>query len=197
MAKYDVWIRHVMDEATKKLVGDVEPEKMDVCEVSGNVWNDIFDWKSYTSKEYPDFDVCKDPFDQKYGLIIAEQVFEHVRYPWRAAQNMHDGLKMGGYALITVPFMFHIHPTPLDCWRWTPQGLGFMLEDAGFAPDEIVVGGWGNYECFLQHAIDQSMAPGYDGRLPLHNIGHIPNMVWGFARKTKPSQSAELGYIAD
>ena len=183
MPKHRPWIRYVMDEQTEKLVRESHPETMDVFEVSGEAWSDAFQWKSYTSRDYPDFDVCNDPFDREYSLIIAEQVFEHVRHPWRAAQNMYNGLHVGGYALITTPFMFHIHPTPLDCWRWTPQGMGFMLEDAGFKPENIVTGSWGNYQCFLRHAIDQSSAPEMRDEFSLENVGHIPQMVWGYARK--------------
>jgi SAM-dependent methyltransferase len=182
LAKSDVWIRHVLDETTQKLVSERNPEALDVCEISGDVWSDMFPFKSYCHKDYPEFDVCKDAFDKPYGLIIAEQVFEHIRYPWRAAKNIFDGLRPGGYALITTPFIFHIHPTPLDCWRWTPQGMGFMLEDAGFSPSLITTGGWGNYECFLRHAIEQT-APAMSSQFSISNVPHIPNQVWGFAKK--------------
>jgi len=182
MPKHPVWIRHVMDIKTKQLVESAYPERMDVFEVSGRAWSDMFKWNSYTFGEYPDFDVCTTPFDREYDLIIAEQVFEHVRYPWDAAKNVYKGLKPGGHALISTPFIFHIHPTPLDCWRWTPQGLKFMLEDAGFPAEGIFVDGWGNYEVFLRHAMIGE-APVYDGTQPIHNIPHIPVQVWAFARK--------------
>jgi SAM-dependent methyltransferase len=184
MSKHRPWIRYVMDDETEKLVRACNPDQLDVCEISGTAWHDAFPWRSYESREYPAFDVCTHPFERQFDLIIAEQVFEHVRYPWRAAANMYSGLRRGGHVLITTPFMFHIHPTPLDCWRWTPQGMGFMLEDVGFKPKHIVTGGWGNYECFLRHAIDQSSAPEMRPELSLANVGHIPQVVWGFATKT-------------
>lgn len=180
MAKFDIWVRHVMDKETHKLVQEISPETLEVCEISGSCWSDIFRWKGYKSLDYPDFDVCKDSFDKKYDLIIAEQVFEHIRSPWKAAKNIFDGLNEGGYALITVPFIFHIHPTPLDCWRFSPEGLRVLLEDAGFK--SIHTDGWGNYECFLRHAIEQT-APAMDPQFPLHNVPHIPVQVWGVARK--------------
>lgn len=183
MAKFDIWVRHIMDRETKRLISGVAPETKDVCEVSGSVWADIFPWKSYTTLAYPEFDVCLHKFPQKFDLIIVEQVFEHLRYPWRAIQNIFDWLNPDGHVLITVPFLFHIHPTPLDCWRWTPQGLGFMLEDGGFRSDEIITGGWGNYECFLRHAIDQTSAPAMNSQFSLENIPHIPMMVWAFGHK--------------
>jgi SAM-dependent methyltransferase len=184
MPKYDVWVRHEMDKATHEFVARIGPAALDVFEVSGNAWSDIFPFKSYTSSDYPQFDICTDCFDKKYDLIIAEQVFEHIRYPGRAARNVWDGLRVGGYALITVPCLFHLHPTPLDAWRWTPQGLAFLLEDAGFDIGDITTAGWGNIECFVQHATDTSCAPAYDGTQSLRNTAHLPIVVWGFARKT-------------
>lgn len=182
MPKLDTWSRHVMDAATKKLVAERNPESMDVFEVSGKAWHDMFKWRSFTFKNYPEFDVCVTKFEQQYDLIIAEQVFEHIRYPWKAARNIFEGLKPGGYALITTPFIFPIHPTPLDCWRWTPQGMKFLLEDAGFLLENIITDGWGNFECYLHYAIAWKSAP-YDGKRPIHNIPHSPVVVWGFAKK--------------
>ena len=173
-----------MDARTEDLIRGLEPENLDVCEISGHAWDDMFLWRNYTNLDYPKFDVCTMSFERQYDLIIAEQVFEHVRYPWRAAKNIYDGLKPGGHFLISTPFIFHIHPTPLDCWRWTPQGMGFMLEDAGFQPHNIRAEGWGNYECFLRHAMIME-APPYGGSpdQPIHNVPHIPIQVWALAKK--------------
>jgi SAM-dependent methyltransferase len=176
------WIRCVMDQSTRELVGGISPENLAVCEVSGEKWKNEFSWKSYLSLEYPVFDVCENKFPSTFDLIVVEQVFEHVRYPARAASNIYGALSNGGHFLITVPFIFHIHPTPLDCWRWTPQGLSFMLQDAGFDENSIVVGAWGNYECFLRHAIEQT-APAMHNQFSLVNVAHVPNMVWALARK--------------
>lgn len=172
-----------MDEETSKFVREHNPDQLEVCEISGDAWREEFKWRSYESREYPGFDICTSAFERQFDLIIAEQVFEHVRYPWKAAANIYAGLRQGGYVIITTPFIFHIHPTPLDCWRWTPQGMAFMLEDAGFQSRDIITGGWGNYQCFLRHAIDQSSAPGMRDEFSLENVGHIPQMVWGFAQK--------------
>ncbi len=176
------WIRYVMDEATYEFVSRLDTDAFDVLEISGTKWQSLRKWKSYTAKNYPEFDVCADRISRKYDLIIAEQVFEHLRYPWRAAQNIFEGLKDNGYCLVTTPFLFHIHPTPYDCWRWTPQGMGFLLEDAGFKREHILTDGWGNLECLTAHSADPTTAPGYDGSQPLHALPHLPGVGWGFAR---------------
>jgi SAM-dependent methyltransferase len=184
MAVDSNWVRYVMDNATYRLIKEWDTANMSVAEISGDQWKDKVPWRDYIKLEYPDFDVCASSFPAKYDIIIAEQVFEHVRHPNRACKNIYSALKPGGLFLITVPFIFHIHPTPLDCWRWTPQGLSFLLQDSGFDVDNIIVDSWGNYECFLRHAIDQT-APWMRDDFPLNNQPHIPQMVWALARKQK------------
>jgi 2-polyprenyl-3-methyl-5-hydroxy-6-metoxy-1,4-benzoquinol methylase len=43
--------------------------------------------------------------DQRWDMVIAEQVMEHVRYPYRGMRNIHTLLRPGSWALITVPFL--------------------------------------------------------------------------------------------
>jgi hypothetical protein len=179
-----------MDDSTRKLVGQLETSALDVLEISGNSWIDAFSWRSYVSRQYPEFDVCNDKILMKYDLIIAEQVFEHLRFPNLAIANIFNALRPGGYCLITTPFLFHVHPTPLDCWRWTPQGLAFFLEDAGFGRDRIFVDAWGNLECLVAHSADPTKAPEYNGTQSLDSAPHLPIVVWGFAQRA--GQEAEI-----
>src|SRR5690242_5655345 len=81
----DQWARIVMNRETRALVQGLTPGKLDVLEISGTTWEQNFPFKSYTVAEYPEFDICKDVLDQKFDLIIAEQVFEHLTHPYRAA----------------------------------------------------------------------------------------------------------------
>ena len=71
------------------------------------------------------------PLDDTFDLIIAEQVFEHLLWPYRAARNVHRMLRPGGSFLITTPFLVKIHPVPNDCSRWTETGMKHLLAEAG------------------------------------------------------------------
>jgi hypothetical protein len=55
-------------------------------------------------------------------------------------------LKPSGHFLIVTPFMYKVHPDPIDCVRWTQEGLRYFLEDAGFSGPTIT-GSWGNRRC--------------------------------------------------
>src|SRR5262245_60287595 len=73
------------------------------------------------------------PFaDGTFDTVLSLEVFEHVPDPDRMLAEMHRVLRPGGKLLVTVPFLSLQHALPYDFWRYTPQGLRAMLEDAGF-----------------------------------------------------------------
>jgi hypothetical protein len=91
------WIRVVMYEECFRLLSHLDTNSMDALEISaGDRWYDI-KFKSFTSTSYPEFDICTDRLDQTFDLIIADQVFEHLLWPYRAAKNVYAMLKPGGY----------------------------------------------------------------------------------------------------
>ena len=73
---------------------------------------------------YRELDVCAPPphLDQ-YDVVLCEQVLEHVVDPWRAAKTLHDLCVPGGHVVVSTPFLIRVHPTPLDLWRFTEDGL--------------------------------------------------------------------------
>jgi SAM-dependent methyltransferase len=174
------WCRVVMDQETDRLVKELPYRDYSVLEISGRKWEN-FGFREYQSEEFPGFDVCKDKLDVKYDLIIAEQVFEHLLYPHRAARNVYDMLKPNGYFLITTPFLIKVHLFPVDCTRWTDTGLKYFLEEAGFDRDMITTGAWGNLEAVVSN-LNQWTAylPGIHS---LKNEQEYPTVVWGLARK--------------
>lgn len=176
----DHWCRKVMNGATQKIVEELSPEKLDVLEISGNAWY-RFGFKSYEVASYPDFDICLNVVNKKYDLIIAEQVFEHIRRPISAARNILEMLKDGGSAIITTPFLLKYHPSPLDLWRWTPNGLRIILEEAGFSV--ISSSGWGNRDCVIKNLDSWQV---YDPNIhSLHNEEDFPVVVWAHAKKLR------------
>jgi SAM-dependent methyltransferase len=73
------------------------------------------------------------PFaDGTFDTVLSLEVFEHVPDPDGMLAEMHRVLRPGGRLLVTVPFLSQQHALPYDFWRYTPQGLRAMLEQAGF-----------------------------------------------------------------
>ena len=182
---YDLsdWIRAVMYEECFKLIEALEPQKLNVLEISpGNKWQNR-GFKHYRGLSYPEFDICKDVLDERFDLIIADQVWEHLQWPYRASRNVFQMLVPGGHFLVATPFLIRVHAHPIDCSRWTEQGLAFLLAECGFSLDQIVTRSWGNRACV--RACLRSF-PGWPRRGwfgSLKNEPEYPVTVWALARK--------------
>lgn len=178
------WLRKVMNDSTWKMVSSLNVQEMDALEISGNRWHTM-DFKSYVSVEYPEIIIDEAPLDKKFDIILAEQVWEHLKYPRRAVLNCIEMLNEGGYLMITTPFLVRSHPHPTDCTRWTEEGMRYFLEDAGFELDNIETGSWGNIGVVIANL---SQWTDYDSsHNALHSLDNdpmFPIVVWALARKT-------------
>jgi SAM-dependent methyltransferase len=180
-AEGEQWARKASDIQIRGLVDSLEPARLDTLEISGRNWEKRAKFKSYAVAEYPAHDICEGPPDGIYDLIIAEHVFEHLLYPYRAARNVFTALRPGGYFLMVTPFLVGLHPCPHDCSRWTEEGARYFLDECGFPLDTTVTGSWGNRQCVVgnfHHAVR------YRRLLhSLRNQDNLPVTVWALARK--------------
>jgi len=83
----------------------------------------------------PTIEVCASvehlPFpDERFDLVVSQEVIEHVRDPFRAMQEMRRVLKKGGVLYCQAPFIIGYHPGPTDFWRFTRQGIHELVEKA-------------------------------------------------------------------
>mgnify|MGYP005752936269 CR=1 FL=1 len=173
-------IRVVMDRETQSWIEKILTKQMDVLEISGNKWS-YLDSNTYKTWNFPDFDICESKTDVKFDLIISEQVFEHLLYPYRAGKNVYNMLKPGGYFLITTPFLLKIHEHPTDCTRWTPTGMKYFLNECGFDLNDISVNSWGNKSSVKANLNGwRKYNPFFHS---LKNQQEFPIVVWALARK--------------
>ena len=108
------WCRVVMDRETRKLLAPLGPARLSALEISGCEWAG-FGFGSYRQTSYPEYDLCAAPLAESFDIVIAEQVFEHVLWPYRAGRNVLQMLKLGGHFLATTPFLCKVHWGPEDC----------------------------------------------------------------------------------
>lgn len=189
----DHWIRRVLDEETDKIVSSWDTAALDAIEISGSAWRNA-GFRSYQSLQYPQFDIC-DPRDQwseensklaegSADVILAEQVWEHLKYPYRAGKNVFSMLRPGGRFLLTTPFLVRIHgiESYSDCTRWTTEGMKCFLEECGFDAGRIETFSWGNKECAAAH-VQNEMWFQYQKGMNLQNDPIYPCVVWAVATK--------------
>jgi hypothetical protein len=174
------WSRVVMNRTTQEWVNELGPDRLDVLEISGTGWQDR-GFRSYQSAAYPEFDICSQALPANFDLIIAEQVFEHLLWPYRAGRNVFQMVRPGGHFLMTTPFLYRIHDFPVDCSRWTELGVKHFLAECGFDIDQVRTGAWGNRECVK--AFFEGYIPYQPGRHSLENEGEFPIVVWAMAQR--------------
>lgn len=84
------------------------------------------------------------PFaDASYDGVLLINVLEHIYEDEQLLSESHRVLASGGRIVITVPFLFPVHPSPHDFWRFTDEGLSHMLEKAGFSDVKVTPLGGG------------------------------------------------------
>lgn len=156
-------------------------DKVNVLEISGNRWKVEGETVKYTQASYPEFDICQNVLPGDFNLIIAEMVFEHLPYPYRAGRNVFQMLNTPGFFVISTPFMYPVHNHPIDCTRWTRAGMKYFLTECGFDENRIHTDSWGNRDCV------KAMTPGpveYDEQQhSLENDPDYPVSVWAIANK--------------
>lgn len=87
------------------------------------------------------------PFDdESFDTVLCTNVLEHVANMEEAFREISRVLRSGGYAVISVPFLYPVHESPYDYYRFTRYGLEHKLNDNGFEVEKIVsLGGGGMF----------------------------------------------------
>jgi SAM-dependent methyltransferase len=177
----DQWQRVQLNQAVSGHVDSLGPPALTAAEISGDAYAGK-PWKSFTSLNFPEFDLCAPLADQgTFDVVICEQVIEHVIDPWKAAANLRGLCSPGGHVIVSTPFLVRVHELPMygmrDYWRFTPRGLRTLLESAGLAVHTI--GSWGNRSCVVGNF---DVWPSYRRWHSLRDEPDLPLQVWAFAR---------------
>lgn len=176
------WVRVVSYRETRAWLEEQDITRWDALEIApGHYWGKL-PFKSYRTVTFPEFDVCRDVLSDKFDLVIADQVFEHVHTPWKAARNVKAMLRADGQFLCIVPFLLKVHGYPEDCTRWTETGLRWLLQDAGFDGAKIRTGSWGNRACAQANFRHGWRMFGFGFGRSLKNDPNLPVMTWALAR---------------
>ncbi len=64
-----------------------------------------------------------------FDVVLLTEVLEHLHTPEKAIAEIRRVLKPGGLLLLTTRFVYPLHETPVDYFRYTPYGLRHLLRD--------------------------------------------------------------------
>jgi SAM-dependent methyltransferase len=161
---------------------------MNALEISGGRWKTA-GFRSYRSAYMPELDIDAAPLEEKFDIILAEQVWEHLKYPYRAGRHVFSMLEPGGYFYLSVPFLVRRHDDPIDCTRWTDIGLKYYLEEVGFPPENIISESWGNLGVAIGNLGQWTeYDPSHNAVHTLENDPYFPVQTWGLGRKAVQSE---------
>lgn len=69
---------------------------------------------------------------ESVDFILCTETLEHILDPSLFLNEIYRCLRPGGRIIFTVPFAARWHFVPYDYWRFTPSGLNYLLNKAGF-----------------------------------------------------------------
>jgi SAM-dependent methyltransferase len=85
--------------------------------------------------------------DGEINTVIATELFEHLSNIEIVLEDIYRVLAKDGGLFFTVPFIWPLHETPHDEYRYTPYSLKRILEKAGF--NDISITPLGGYNASL------------------------------------------------
>ena len=76
--------------------------------------------------------------DGSFDVVLCTQVLEHCDDPAQAVRELRRVTAPGGRVLASTHGVQVYHPSPVDYWRWTHEGLRKLFRDnAGWASLEV------------------------------------------------------------
>jgi ubiquinone/menaquinone biosynthesis C-methylase UbiE len=93
-----------------------------------------------------------------FDTVLMSELLEHLEAPGMALAEAHRLLAPGGWVILTTPFMWVVHEQPRDFFRYSPYGLRYLLEQAGFESIDVlpVAGQWSTWGILTSYALKQS-----------------------------------------
>lgn len=78
------------------------------------------------------------PFpDATFDSALCTAVLEHLEEPEAALRECFRVLRPGGWAVYSVPFIWHLHEEPRDFYRFTKHGLAYLFRKVGFEAVDV------------------------------------------------------------
>jgi SAM-dependent methyltransferase len=69
--------------------------------------------------------------DSSFDTVVSTEVIEHLPDPLRALREMRRVVKPTGYVIVTAPMYWPRHDLPYDFYRYTYDGVLYLLKESG------------------------------------------------------------------
>lgn len=99
--------------------------------------------------------VKKLKLNNKFDVVMSIGLLEHIQEPQKVVRECYNCLKSGGHAIHWVPFIYRVHASYGDYWRFTSDGLKYLFRD--FKEVEIIP--TGGFFSVLARMFNEATAP--------------------------------------
>jgi SAM-dependent methyltransferase len=133
-------VRHALAGWLQAQAAELEPERVRILDVGCGV-KPYFPYFERVASEYVGVDVVENPAAELLGsvealpvdsasfdVVLCTQVLEHCDDPARAIAELYRATALGGRLLLSTHGVQVYHPSPVDYWRWTHEGLRRLFE---------------------------------------------------------------------
>lgn len=70
------------------------------------------------------------PFaDGDFSFVLCTEMLEHVKNPFAVEREIHRVTSSGGTLILSTRFVYPLHDTPHDYWRFTKYGLSELFKE--------------------------------------------------------------------
>jgi len=123
--------------------------------------------------------------DYQFDNVFLINVLEHIYNFNNCLNNCYSFLRKGGNFFGSTPFMFRIHSSPNDFFRFTEQSLRRSLESAGFINIKISVLDGGIFICFYNSLSIITQKIPLVNNILLFFFKFLDKIVFIFSKKNK------------
>jgi SAM-dependent methyltransferase len=133
-------VRHALAGWLQAQAAELAPERVRILDVGCGV-KPYFPFFEGVASEYIGVDVVENPAaellgsvealpveDASFDVVLCTQVLEHCDDPAQAVRELRRVTKPGGRVLASTHGVQVYHPSPVDYWRWTHEGLRRLFE---------------------------------------------------------------------
>jgi SAM-dependent methyltransferase len=133
-------VRHALAEWLQAQASSLDGEQVRILDVGCGV-KPYYPFFQPHASEYVGVDVVENPAaelrgavealpvaDGSFDLVLCTQVLEHCDDPAQAVRELRRVTAPGGRVLASTHGVQVYHPSPVDYWRWTHEGLRRLFE---------------------------------------------------------------------
>ncbi|MDB5238020.1 MAG: type 11 methyltransferase [Candidatus Kaiserbacteria bacterium] len=125
------------------------------------------------------------PFgDNEFSHVLCTEVLEHTERPHVVAQELMRVLKPGGTLVLTTRFVYPIHDSPGDYFRFTKYGLRKLFSEWTIIEERAELGDFSTIAALMQRiGFQADLHGGKLSKLVLYSLAWIFSKLDGLIKK--------------